>query len=560
MRARGFLVAALTAAALATSAGAAEQRAGADLTTPAGIDRYLISLGVDPGTVVVQRGRRNYAGPNCPGKGWNCTTARRVVQVSRQSNFFQCTPAGPGTNAATNTCVIVQASTTGTNNAICRMSDDGASVSQSCNVTQSNQSGSNLATVDLFARARGGTSHAATQGAAVTQTNVAGLNDLNSLQKADQYVTVATGGSQSQEAHQTLDASQSNGTGNNTSQVKQFQVIRATANIAGALTQHQNEDSLGPNLDADIDQESDSGTNHSLLDQGTNLNLQATSRTSVTQVQGSPTGGVKGTVDQSSSAPSTSVNHQDENINAHANTPPGTLTQTQFGPMECCTSQLGNSSNMFDINQDAGLFADNGFQSNTLIAHCLTDGTCNISQRSQRNDETTTNSDSCTAVAGPCAAEATITCTPGEACTTGAPLSSLAKDGCDDTTAEGTCRPEGPYADNTFAFGEDTIDFRIVYTNAGTGTAHGVMIFDTVPGAMSFVGGSCEPACSIGDFNTLGWDLGDVPAGETRTMFFSAIINSSGGFDPITNTAGGSNAEDESFEDSATVTSCCPID
>lgn len=362
MRARGILVAALTAAALATSAGAAEQRAGADLTTRAGIDRYLISLGVDPGTVVVQRGERNYAGPNCPGKGWSCTTARRVVQVSQQSNFFQCTPAGAGTVPATNTCVIVQSSTTGANNAICRMNDDGASVSQSCNITQSNSAGSNFATVDLFARARGGTSHAATQSATVNQTNAAGLNDLNSFQKADQFTTVAPGGSQSQEAHQTLDANQSNGTGNNNSQVKQFQVLRATANIAGALTQHQNEDSLGANLDADISQSSDSGTNNSLLDQGTNLNLLATSKTSVTQVQGSPTGGVTGTVDQSSSAPSTSVNHQDENINAHANTPPGTLSQTQFGPMSCCTTQTGNAGNVFNINQDAGLFSDDGSQ------------------------------------------------------------------------------------------------------------------------------------------------------------------------------------------------------
>ena len=28
---------------------------------------------------VVQRGRSNYAGPNCPGRNWTCTTARQVI-------------------------------------------------------------------------------------------------------------------------------------------------------------------------------------------------------------------------------------------------------------------------------------------------------------------------------------------------------------------------------------------------------------------------------------------------------------------------------------------------
>src|SRR5437660_8927853 len=52
-----------------------------DLSTTAGVKRYLRSIGVDPAGVVVQRGRRNYAGPNCPGKAWNCTNAHKVIQI-----------------------------------------------------------------------------------------------------------------------------------------------------------------------------------------------------------------------------------------------------------------------------------------------------------------------------------------------------------------------------------------------------------------------------------------------------------------------------------------------
>ena len=49
-----------------------------DLSTNAAVKQYLRSLGISPRGVVIQRGARNYAGPNCPGKGWNCTRSHKV--------------------------------------------------------------------------------------------------------------------------------------------------------------------------------------------------------------------------------------------------------------------------------------------------------------------------------------------------------------------------------------------------------------------------------------------------------------------------------------------------
>ena len=67
----------------ATAARPADRNVVApDLSTVANVKTYLRSLGVDPRGVVIQRGARNYAGPNCPGAAWNCTTSTRVVQIS----------------------------------------------------------------------------------------------------------------------------------------------------------------------------------------------------------------------------------------------------------------------------------------------------------------------------------------------------------------------------------------------------------------------------------------------------------------------------------------------
>src|SRR5262245_30582495 len=52
-----------------------------DLASKAAVMKYLATHGIDTKKIVIQRGARNYAGPHCPGKGWTCTTSKRVVQI-----------------------------------------------------------------------------------------------------------------------------------------------------------------------------------------------------------------------------------------------------------------------------------------------------------------------------------------------------------------------------------------------------------------------------------------------------------------------------------------------
>src|SRR5919108_1689312 len=81
-------VAGIHAAASPTSAHRAVRHAHRGVThvnvrSQASINRYLRSIGVNPATAVVQKGLRNYAGPNCPGADWNCTSANApVVQLA----------------------------------------------------------------------------------------------------------------------------------------------------------------------------------------------------------------------------------------------------------------------------------------------------------------------------------------------------------------------------------------------------------------------------------------------------------------------------------------------
>src|SRR5690349_12495331 len=77
------------AAVLIASAGARTQPAnvaspGVDMSTRAGVVHYLVSHGISPKGVVVQRGKHNYAGPvpGCLSVRWTCTTAKHVVQLT----------------------------------------------------------------------------------------------------------------------------------------------------------------------------------------------------------------------------------------------------------------------------------------------------------------------------------------------------------------------------------------------------------------------------------------------------------------------------------------------
>jgi len=123
---------------------------GVDLSNVSNIKTYLRSLGIAPDRVVIQRGTRNYAGPNCPGFAWNCTAARGVVVQMAQAgeNKFECSPDVYPTEAP-DMCFVSQNNTNGNNHATCRESSDVVpAVVLTCDVTQFNVNGDNHATID----------------------------------------------------------------------------------------------------------------------------------------------------------------------------------------------------------------------------------------------------------------------------------------------------------------------------------------------------------------------------------------------------------------------------
>jgi hypothetical protein len=296
------------------------------------------------------------------------------------------------------------------------MRDEGATVAQSCSITQTNLTGANRATVELFARIRDGSTQDARQTATVQQTNASGRNALHSLQSIDGVVR-SFDPAQVQEGHQTLSVHQTSSSGKNQALVGQFQALLAMAFARNGIAQRQNAVDAGPNLTADIVQRAASGANNSLLRQQALYEALAKSKAGpVEQRQGSAAGGLKGNVDQTSTGRSTSRNFQREDLKLRAHTK-GTLTQVQFGPAECCTEQLGNAKNVFDIRQQSVLSSNGGAQSSRISGSCITSGTCMVDQRQRTDDDFETNSDSCTgSVASPCSVFIGIVCVPEEGC------------------------------------------------------------------------------------------------------------------------------------------------
>jgi hypothetical protein len=449
-----LLLAALGAAVLVAGAGAVGEnnQATLKLTSKAAIDRYLVSMGYNPRTFVVQRGARNYAGARCPGATWNCTTARRVIQISRLSsaNEFTCVPRGSGGSAGgSTTCVIVQVSQGGLNDARCIERDVDrpfATQSQSCKITQENTSGRNVARATQKLRMFGFATVVGSQDVEITQSSLGGNNSaivrqtLEQVSSFDAQSTV----SQSQSGDQDVTVDQNATGGANSSDVQQLQTQTATATqTTGAVSQLQNAADEGPDTLAEVDQTSSSGRNSSLLDQS--IRQEATGNSAngpVTQTQGSATGGLLGTVNQSSSQPSTSRAVQREDQILNAVTPAGTLTQTQFGPSICCATQVGNDDSTASISQTSFQSAGPDATQTTLVqAHCQTPGSCTATQTVTNNDGTTTDTETCTGAEGESCEIATQIACSGEACESG-PIPG----------SEETFVLEVPTADTVFTF------------------------------------------------------------------------------------------------------------
>jgi hypothetical protein len=222
-----------------------------DLSTMPRIKSYLRSLGLDPSGFVIQRGAKNYAGPNCPGASWNCTTAPRVVQISTIAsdggdgeNRFVCKPAkSPDTIRAQNKCVIVQNNPNSNNSATCDIQTRGSqgTITQTCFITQTGRRNNAFAR-QVAGMSASGTDQDVFQNISVKQTSTGPSG--NTLETNQQTGLVSRGSSDepvTQDVHQTTCANQlAGGSGPNFARAAQSQILFAQKNGASAVDIDQN--------------------------------------------------------------------------------------------------------------------------------------------------------------------------------------------------------------------------------------------------------------------------------------------------------------------------------
>ena len=272
------LIVGLVLAGGATAGSAAHAAPWATLAHGGSAAHYLSSIGVDPKGVVVQRGHHNYAGPKCPGKGWTCTKSHHVLQFTTAaggSNSVSC--AGGTSNSSSDgssqTCTIVQISTSGSNNATCTEQSSTTSagtVSQTCVIQQTSGSGADKATVTQTALQGPSAcsppsdptslqSQTGSQAASITQLSSNGNGTASVSQTVTQCASMTTTGpaSQSQATSQTFTIQQgpvgfdpanpncANSQGSLTATATQGQHQRGYATKASSGTQNQHADLIG---------------------------------------------------------------------------------------------------------------------------------------------------------------------------------------------------------------------------------------------------------------------------------------------------------------------------
>lgn len=556
----------VTVAAMAMALAGATSAAGpgtARSATPSAVSGHVRAAGP---AVVKQIGARNYAGPNCPGVSWNCTTSTLVFQVATRGGINVASTA-----CTDQICTITQSGPS--NVAKCTQNSTGAGASQSCTITQTGAS--NMATVSQTISQSAGATQSGTQTVSVTQgtedARSAAFNVLKVTQSVSQS-TKTTGGAQAQNAHQEVFVSQwAGGAGYNQSNINQSQLQKAY----GGAPQSQNgaeesgADCLAgapdaPNACSDVNQHSESGTNYSALNQSIDQDAN-TAVSEAFQSQGSPGGGLEGHVHQDSGPAGSSQNKAKQDKHQKANGP-ANATQTQYDPVRCCGtfSQFGGSGNVEDINQSSSIGASNpgADQHSTLIGESVTpDGKCNVNQHSAIDTASVNNSETLT----PCPyLTLTTSCSTGsididavfrgDNCTAFEPYF-----GVDSTLTKQVRNGDGDYGDTTSAATDDTVEFKIDYTNSGPAEEDGLIVTDVVPAGLTYVEGSCSSSpnpCTYDDgTKTIAWNLGTVPGNESPALTFQAVVVQ---VDPgtITNTANAATLEEGAgaASDSATVT------
>jgi hypothetical protein len=429
----------------ASGAGAAKapKTARIDVSTKAAVVHYLRSIHVNPKGVVIQRGLRNYAGPNCPGKRWSCAdTQRTVVQVAKAhgKNLFAC---------ATRRCAVLQISKSPLATNIAKCVKNGTGITGSCSITQSNASADNVAIVYQKAAKSTGLTQTASYSALITQTATGASNknqacvtqdvtidsSTNLSAKKGQPITITTRGHQSISIVQNSfggnsaaeGATPANGGSCSGSAIMQNQALSSTAYGTGPITQFQddpNDPVSGPNLTLSISQNQRAG--YINVAGGTNTitssqvskqlalasgGLSSTTFSTngpVTQKQGKSDGGIEATFKQFSTAPSSITPTQDEVQCEHAqktgtvatgtfqtdlnaclsatqtDTFPNGLTQKQIGPLrkgDGPSFQGNNAADTFNVTQTSAQKSDEGgTQDNTVEGDCATAGNCTLNQ------------------------------------------------------------------------------------------------------------------------------------------------------------------------------------
>ncbi|HXJ48087.1 MAG TPA: hypothetical protein VNF91_02850, partial [Candidatus Acidoferrum sp.] len=402
-------------------------------STRASVIRYLRSIDMNPRGVVIQRGARNYAGGDCPGSGWTCTTtAHPVVQVAAAGgeNVFRCATAScavvqvaaqrtVGTNFATCpastklvlACTISQISTDGTDNQAVAYQDTSRSLtvknSTSSPVTQTASSSVSITQVASGAGA-GSNTACVHQAIALAGSGTYNAGRLKLVQEAHLSVTItqdSTDGDNSANESATAE-----GACTGTS-ILQRQTLYSKLTVARVIRQRQNAKSLGANMAIDIEQNQSpsffgtaSGKNFATFDQESSLTAIGNSPVGVHQTQNSDTGGLLGTINEDSSdvssASATQTSNQCENAATGGLTdcttdltPPVTVTQKEVGSVRKgvgVSKQTRNALDTFTVDQTSTL-ANNGGAGSHLTDNvqgdCSTLGNCTVTQHTDSNGQ-----------------------------------------------------------------------------------------------------------------------------------------------------------------------------
>jgi hypothetical protein len=386
-----LLVLAMLVLANAGGVANATGTASADLSTDSGVAAYLSSKGLDARSFVIQRGPLNYAGPKCPGRSWNCTKKKKVVQVSsgrHGENRQECGPNGSltTTNGGTKTikCVVVQNSTSGKNRAKCDLdARSHPNIVLECEITQTNVNGDNDARIRQRVVQKKGADQRARLAALVTQTNGAGDNDSDlkqTIMQRSRDVAMASAPTQNQEGRFSARIAQSSETGSNFSRL--FQDLDQTGKASGSsnIVQRQFGDHFG-----DVDQ--------------TNGGAEPSSRRSKSKSK------------SKSKSRSRSRAHQSERQRLKG---PG--QQIQIGPLFCCSTQLGGDSKhtKVEIRQNSKQTASesDADQSLTITGKCTTVGACEVLHRGRNNEDSIKVRERCRGTTeAPCSLFVVTTCT-----------------------------------------------------------------------------------------------------------------------------------------------------